>query len=541
MKRVLPIILVLFSITIHAQNQAWQRGFVITYQDEYDRTINYGRNYAGMAKPAENGNILFTGSSNTLPIFGELDWKGDTVWAKVLSTSAYPIDVFESVDGYLWGCRYNNVFKTDKQGNFLWHKTFKTEGPYELLTHKYIEDDNGDIWSSCTAWYADPGETGESMLVVKFDSDGNQLLASEMHTEFLYGGLENGGLVLTDDGGAIMIGGGQSWPDWTTKGWNTGMLIKIDKDGKLEWQQGHNQLAVWQEGYQKNDSTYVFFGRVPDPFKNNSPSRIGYLETDLKGNRRTFKAFSIGDDQYNPNINGMHLLSDGTIRLTGELGSTNYETHIFIADIDSSGEPSRVMLHGFENDYVQQARNGTSFVTEEEDMFLMVDELKFNTMNSGFTTFRAQYFGIYYIPKGEESCFFTEIATDDEFIIPTNDSLYIFQMDSIAYTFEPTNQYWTNWPKEDWSIRNLCAIAMGEDNQPTQKEWKLFPNPTNTGCVRLTSQVESIILYDLSGKEVARSANSDRLRYGGAVKPGVYIAKIFDGTTVSHQSVAILR
>ena len=222
------------------------------------------------------------------------------------------------------GGNYNfNFIKLDKTGNVLWGKNFDS---VTLASSPSLQQtsDGGYIIA-----LSDMNTPSCPTVIFKFDSTGN------IQWQKAYVGINSINIKQTSDGGYVVAGIGAYLNPDTASSTDFGIL-KLDKDGNIEWQKtyggSNNELAHFIQ--QTKDGGYFVAGSF-EYFQNDSFVRASWvLKLDKDGNIEWQKTYG-----FYPTFPHFAQTADGGYIIAGRIG--NYDSvpyEVVILKLDKDGK-----------------------------------------------------------------------------------------------------------------------------------------------------------------------------------------------------------
>ncbi len=266
------------------------------------------------------------------------------------------------------------LIKTDSNGNEEWNKTFGGSN-IDAGTDVQQTGDGGYIITGITTL---EGHYDYDMLLIKINANGDK----EWIKSFRGGSGHDAGLAVrqTDDGGYIVVG--------YTSSYDTGYdvwLIKIDKDGKKEWDKrfgGHND-DIGECIQQTSDGGYIIVGLTK------SYGHGGYdvwlIKLDSEWDEEWNRTFGGNENDYGFSV---QQTSDGGYIIAGNTRSYGSgSSDIWLIKTDSNGNEEWNKTFGGKhydeietpNNAIQQTSDGgyiivgrtTSYGCGKEDVWLI--------------------------------------------------------------------------------------------------------------------------------------------------------------------------
>ena len=225
---------------------------------------------------------------------------------------------------YSFGNGKSDVYliKIDARGNLEWQRTFggsRSDCAYAVQQ----TSDGGYIiagWTQSFGW--------DKAYLIKVDANGN------LEWERVFGG-ENGAVARavrqTADGGYIVAG----WIDLCEDGCHVDVyLIKVDKNGNLEWQRifGGRGDDLAEDVQQTSDGGYIIVGRTTS-FED-SDGDIYLIKTDKNGKLKWEKTFG---GKHIDEAHAIQQTSDGGYIIAGFTYSFGKDGNAYIVKTDANG------------------------------------------------------------------------------------------------------------------------------------------------------------------------------------------------------------
>lgn len=269
--------------------------------EEWNKTFG-GNNQDGAkyVQQTQNGGFIIAGDTKSFGAGGydawliKTDYKGNEQWRKTFGGAGTDIvwAARQTSDGgYVVAGQTNSyggkdqvwVFKTDGSGNQQWSKTFG--GNYGDSANSVQQtSDGGYIISAYSSSCTD--SVKGSAWIIKTDSNGNQQWTKR------FGGCGSdmaNSLLQTSDGGYIFAGSTDS-TETGAKG-RTPWIVKIDSNGKWQWQQLESQGYEFTSIKQAIDGGFILSGTV---VPRGSYDKAWLYKTDSNGNEVWSKTFGSG-------------------------------------------------------------------------------------------------------------------------------------------------------------------------------------------------------------------------------------------------------
>lgn len=322
----------LFVPLVYSQDILWEKSYggrQAEYLADVQPTADYGFILGGSSLSNKSGNKSQESTGDLDYLLWKLDESGSTGWQKSFGGSGsdfLKIIKNTSDGGFILGgisnsakgfdkkeeCRGGNdywIIKLDAKGNEMWQRVFGGKGEDNLTSLIATKDGGyllgGSSSSSFEKSTKDLGskkETSRGSLdywIIKINAEGTE------EWQRTYGGkyadvLES--MVATKDGG-YLIGGSSNSPsskDKTIANFGSGTdfwLLKLDAEGKIEWQQvlggsAEDQLKVV---CQTKDGNYMVAGNSNSTTRTTkSGTDLWIVKLDLDGMPLWEKAFNIG-------------------------------------------------------------------------------------------------------------------------------------------------------------------------------------------------------------------------------------------------------
>jgi hypothetical protein len=371
------LLLIIVAATIHAQpfQIEWQSCLGGTEDDAAKDIVPTSRGYliAGSTQSLD-GDITYLHGGQDYWIVST-DYSGSLIWGKTFggSNGEHLLRIIKSNSGYyLLGSSYSSdgdiskdpypestdywVVKIDSLGNILWERILGGNWLDQMWTGT-LTDDGGVVAFGWTG--SDDGDVSNwyglyDMWMVKLNSDG------EKEWDFTLGtsGFETGLAIIQTSDGGFLVGGTHSLGE----GGNLvcepyydhadAMLVKLDKDRNIEWQQcyggsesdGITALLALEDGY-----IFSAFANSADGDLTGSgwhgESDIWIVKTDFNGEIIWQKCYGGSEFEEAANI---FQLSDGGFVVSGYTFSqdgdvvgnhsiSTYASDIWIFKINSTG------------------------------------------------------------------------------------------------------------------------------------------------------------------------------------------------------------
>ena len=193
----------------------------------------------------------------------------------------------------------------------------------------YVDDAGYSILQTADSSYVILGSTGDDILLIKTDHEGNEQWSHE------YGGSqfdEARHILQTSDGGYIISGTTESYGFGGSDIW----LIKIDPTGLIEWNTYFGGTNTDQGGQvqQTTDGGYILIGN--SDFSGNGDQDIWLIRTNSQGDSLWTKSFGGTDLELGVDI---QVLEDGGFILLGSTESFgNGGSDVWLIKTDSEGD-----------------------------------------------------------------------------------------------------------------------------------------------------------------------------------------------------------
>ena len=315
---------------IHAQDLLWEKSYggrQADYLFDVQPTADYGFILAGSSLSNKSGNKTQEGTGDLDYLIWKMDESGSDDWQKSFGGSGSDLlkVIKNTADGgFILGGISNSaigydkkeaarggndywVIKLDAEGNPLWQQVFGGKG-MDDLSSLIATPDGGYLIGGSSSSSAEVNdkrlgrkkEKSRGSLdywIIKVDAEGKE------EWQRTYGGkyadvLQS--MVVTKDGG-YLIGGNSNSPSSRDKSMeklgngNDFWLLKLDTEGKLEWEQtlggsGEDQLKVV---VQTQDGNYIVAGN------SNSTTRTTKNGTDLWVVKLDTKGLLLWEQAYN--------------------------------------------------------------------------------------------------------------------------------------------------------------------------------------------------------------------------------------------------
>ena len=316
----------------YSQDILWEKSFGgrhAEYLADVQPTADYGFILGGSSLSNKSGNKSQESNGDLDYLLWKLDESGSTDWQKSFGGSGSDLlkiikntsdggfilgGISNSATGFgkKEGCRGGNdywIIKLDAKGNDMWQRVFGGKGE-DILTSLIATKDGGYLigGSSSSSFEKSTKDLGSKKensrgsldyWIIKINAEGTE------EWQRTYGGkyadvLES--MVATKDGG-YLIGGSSNSPsskDKTITNFGSGndfWLLKLDAEGKIEWQQvlggsAEDQLKVV---CQTKDGNYIVAGNSNSTTRTTkSGTDVWIVKLDLDGMPLWEKAFNIG-------------------------------------------------------------------------------------------------------------------------------------------------------------------------------------------------------------------------------------------------------
>ena len=335
----------------------------------------------GMSR-ANNGGYVFVGSDTSYytsnrsrfidkeggatPLVFRTDSEGNTIWSQrdpqYYNNSSYT-SVIQSDEGefiaagfgekytYQTGYLYDFlVAKYSKDGKSVWSKSLggsgveyaqsiiQTAGGFVVAG--YTNSNDGNVSGN-------HGTDTYDFWVVKLDTDGNLLWQK------CYGGSGNDkaySVQQTSDGGFVVAGKDSSANGNVTshKGGFDGWVIKLDKNGDLEWQKsvGGSNDDCFQSVLQTSDGGYFLTGysysNDKDVSANHGDADVWVVRLDASGNILWQNSFGGSNKEYglaiDRTVDGAYLVSGFTESNDGDVSDFNGGSDGWLFKVDDNGK-----------------------------------------------------------------------------------------------------------------------------------------------------------------------------------------------------------
>lgn len=316
----------------YSQDILWEKSFGgrhAEYLADVQPTADYGFILGGSSLSNKSGNKSQESNGDLDYLLWKLDESGSTDWQKSFGGSGSDLlkiikntsdggfilgGISNSATGFgkKEGCRGGNdywIIKLDAKGNEMWQRVFGGKGEDNLTSLIATKDGGYLIGGSSSSSFEkstkDLGSKKENSRgsldywIIKINAEGTE------EWQRTYGGkyadvLES--MVATKDGG-YLIGGSSNSPsskDKTITNFGSGndfWLLKLDAEGKIEWQQvlggsAEDQLKVV---CQTKDGNYIVAGNSNSTTRTTkSGTDVWIVKLDLDGMPLWEKAFNIG-------------------------------------------------------------------------------------------------------------------------------------------------------------------------------------------------------------------------------------------------------
>jgi hypothetical protein len=521
MKKILPAVFFIFSFSLSAQWNTFQKKFYVPAKDcQIFSTI-----------VTSDGGYLLTGSSydgmyDFDMMIIKLNYMGDTMWTRLIGdTSSSEVAtvateyaggyrIFGSTDGFGSGSNDMMVVDLDAFGDTL--RTRVYGGPNDdfcLAGNSAETTPEGDlIFAGQTNSF---GAGLYDMLLTRIDVNGN---IAWSHT---YGGTvseQEATVCVTADGGFAGFG--------LTTSFGAGgvdfYLVKTDSLGNLLWSKTYGSVAD-EYGYgirQTSDHGFLLTGAIQ--YSNGQEDAL-VIKTDSVGNIQWKRKFGGPNSEWG--FSGIQT-SDGGYAVTGRtLSFGNGGEDILFLRLDQNGDTLWTKAYGdWANDFAY------SVAQTSDNGFVL----------SGYGPTSSIHDEMYFIKtdaNGNSGChqaFAPVTVTTNSIVLTGNPNTLVGTGCTMKYSAPPVHRGCT--------VNTLC-FAVGMDENIPPDEFEIFPDPSNgIFTIRANNRQENTItVFNLEGQKIMELKNNLQEQQVGLENsvPGIYFVRIMNEEGVFTKKVIV--